>query len=216
MSNRERQPAAINETAFVGYPIKGRQVDIKRSVQVGEHRYAENGDTLRVGPRSAGAKPGPACYDHGGTDATVTDANMVLGRVGNRRLGGTSSPSRNWHKPPSAHGNELSVPDVFRMANGIVRVAVAQMASAIREITIERGHDPTEFTLVAFGGAGPMHATLLADEIGMREVFIPVFPGNLSALGLLASDQIHESVVTFLGRLNSLDLPHYYLPATHK
>tara|TARA_B100000686_G_scaffold133157_1_gene140124 strand:+ start:12021 stop:14066 length:2046 start_codon:yes stop_codon:yes gene_type:complete len=202
------QPAAINETAFVGYPIKGRQVDINTvGAGGGSIAYAENGDTLRVGPRSAGAKPGPACYDHGGTDATVTDANMVLGRVGNRRLGGSIQPKQELAQTAvSTLATELSVPDVFRMANGIVRVAVAQMASAIREITIERGHDPTEFTLVAFGGAGPMHATLLADEIGMREVFIPVFPGNLSALGLLASDQIHESVVTFLGRLNSLDL----------
>ena len=202
------RPAAINETAFIGYPIKGRQVDINTvGAGGGSVAYAENGDTLRVGPRSAGATPGPACYGHGGTEPTVTDANMVLGRIGNRRLGGAIQPNQELAQTAvKTLANQLGVTDVVRMANGIIRVAVAQMASAIREITIERGYDPTEFTLLAFGGAGPMHATLLADEIGMREVFVPVFPGNLSALGLLASDQIHESVVTFLGRLNSLDL----------
>ena len=201
-------PTSVNETAFVGYPIKGRQIDINTvGAGGGSVAFAEGADTLRVGPRSAGAVPGPACYGLGGTEPTITDANMVLGRIGTRRLGGAIEPD-----PALARGaveglaERLGVGGVVRMAEGIVRVAVAQMASAIREVTIERGHDPADFSLIAFGGAGPMHATVLAEDIGMSEVLIPGYPGNLSALGLLASDQIHELVRTFLGRLDSMDL----------
>ena len=178
-------PTSVNETAFVGYPIKGRQIDINTvGAGGGSIAYADGADTLRVGPRSAGAVPGPACYGLGGTEPTITDANMVLGRIGTRRLGGTIEPD------PALARNAieglaqcLGVDGVVRMADGIVRVAVAQMASAIREVTIERGYDPADFSLVAFGGAGPMHATVLAEDIGMSEVLIPAYPGNLSALG---------------------------------
>lgn len=202
------RPATINETAFIGYPIKGRQIDINTvGAGGGSIAYVESGNTLRVGPRSAGATPGPACYGHGGTEPTVTDANIVLGRIGNRRLGGAIKPDVDLARAAvDTLAERLGVANTVRMADGIIRVAVAQMASAIREITIERGYDPGDFTLVAFGGAGPMHATLLAEEIGMSEVLIPIFPGNLSALGLLASDQVYESVWTSLCQLDSLDL----------
>ena len=201
-------PTSVNETAFVGYPIKGRQIDINTvGAGGGSVAFAEGADTLRVGPRSAGAVPGPACYGLGGTEPTITDANMVLGRIGTRRLGGAIEPdpalARN---AVEGLAERLGVGGVVRMAEGIVRVAVAQMASAIREVTVERGHDPADFSLIAFGGAGPMHATVLAEDIGMSEVLIPGYPGNLSALGLLASDQVHEMVRTFLGRLDSMDL----------
>ena len=197
----------VNETAFLGYPIKGRQVDIITvGAGGGSIAYAEAADTLMIGPRSAGAQPGPACYGHGGREATVTDANMVLGRAGDRRLGGAITPDVKLARAVVGNlAQRLGVKDIVRMADGIVRIAVAQMASAIREITVERGYDPAEFTLLPFGGAGPMHATLLAEEIGMSEVLVPIFPGNLSALGLLASDQIHETVRTFLARLDGLD-----------
>jgi N-methylhydantoinase A len=202
------RPAMVNETAFIGYPIKGRQIDINTvGAGGGSIAYAENGDTLKVGPRSAGARPGPACYGHGGSEPTVTDANMVLGRIGDRRLGGTIIPDvRLAQAAVGSLAKRLGVDDSERMADGIVRLAVAQMASAIREITVERGYDPADFVLMPFGGAGPMHATILAEEIGMSEVLVPIHPGNLSALGLLASDQVYEAVRTHLARLDSLDL----------
>ena len=201
-------PKSVNETAFVGYPIKGRQIDINTvGAGGGSIAWADGADTLRVGPRSAGATPGPACYGLGGTEPTITDANLVLGRIGTRRLGGAIEPDPGLARDAvEGLAERLGVEGVVRMADGIVRVAVAQMASAIREVTIERGYDPADFTLVAFGGAGPMHATVLAEDIGMSEVLIPRFPGNLSALGLLASDQVHEMVRTFLGRLDSINL----------
>ena len=193
------RPATSTESAFMGYPIKGRQIDINTvGAGGGSIAYVEGGSVLNVGPRSAGADPGPACYGKGGTEPTVTDANVVLGRVGHRPLGGAIrlDPER----------ARVAVADVATMAEGIVRLVVAEMANAIREISIERGYDPARFTLVPFGGAGPMHATRIAAELGMRRVLVPLDPGNLSALGLLVSDQRREHVRTFLAPLANLDL----------
>jgi len=200
-------PSMVTEVNFQGYPIKGRQVDIHTvGAGGGSIAQAESAGILRVGPRSAAAHPGPACYGLGGSAATVTDANMVLGRLGARTLGQSIVPDRELAVAAVTRlASELGVDGATRMAEGIVAIAVAQMASAIREITVERGHDPADFTLLAFGGAGPMHATQVARELGMSRVLIPVFPGNLSALGLLASDQVHEEVCTFLHRLQALD-----------
>ena len=199
--------ATVNETAFAGYPIKGREVAINTvGAGGGSVAYVEAGSTLQVGPRSAGAEPGPACYGRGGTEPTVTDANVVLGRLGTRVLGGSIRPDpERARRAVGALAEKLGVANVEAMAEGIVRIAVAQMANAIREISIERGYDPSDFVLLAFGGAGPMHATQIADEIGMREILIPILPGNLSALGLLASDQSYERVRTFLALLSALD-----------
>ena len=200
-------PASVNETAFAGYPIKGREVAINTvGAGGGSVAYVEAGNTLRVGPRSAGAEPGPVCYGRGGTEPTVTDANVVLGRLGTRLLGRAIRPNPDLARQAvEALAARLGVASIETMAEGIVRIAVAQMANAIREISIERGYDPSDFVLLAFGGAGPMHATQIADEIGMREILVPILPGNLSALGLLASDQSYERVQTFLARLSTLD-----------
>jgi N-methylhydantoinase A len=159
---------------------------------------------LQVGPRSAGAAPGPAAYGLGGTEPTVTDANVVLGRIGGaRRLGGSIEID-----PARARAAVAALADrmgrglgVEQVADGIVTLAVARMTSAIREISIQRGHDPRDFTLIAFGGAGPMHALALADEIGLPRVLVPRHPGNFSALGLLASDIKHDDVRTRVGPL---------------
>lgn len=202
------RPSTATETAFAGYPIKGPQISINTvGAGGGSIAYLDAGRILQVGPRSAGATPGPACYGRGGLEPTVTDANLLLGRIGTaRRLGGSIRlDPRRAHEAVVELGRRLGIADARRMAEGIVRIAVARMASAIREITIEQGHDPAGFTLVAFGGAGPMHATQVAEELGIREVLVPIFPGNLSALGLLASDQRHERVRTFLRRLATLD-----------
>ena len=194
------RPATSTESAFMGYPIKGRQIDINTvGAGGGSIAYVEGGSVLKVGPRSAGADPGPACYGKGGTEPTVTDANVVLGRVGHRPLGGAIRLDPERARVAVADlATRLGIPDVETMAEGIVRLVVAEMANAIREISIERGYDPARFTLVPFGGAGPMHATRIAAELGMRRVLVPLDPGNLSALGLLVSDQRREHVRTFL------------------
>jgi N-methylhydantoinase A len=160
--------------------------------------------SLQVGPRSAGAAPGPAAYGLGGTEPTVTDANVVLGRIGaRRRLGGAIAldPARARAAVAALAAALAGGMAVETLADGIVRIAVARMTSAIREISIQRGHDPRDFTLVAFGGAGPMHALALADEIGIPRVLVPRHPGNFSALGLLASDVKHDDVRTRVGLL---------------
>jgi N-methylhydantoinase A len=157
-----------------------------------------------VGPRSAGAAPGPAAYGLGGEAATVTDANVVLGRLGTtRRLGGVIAldPARGRQAVAALAARQGTRLTTEALAEGIVRIAVARMASAIREISIQRGHDPRDFTLIAYGGAGPMHAAALAEEIGLPSVLVPLHPGNFSALGLLASDVKHDDVRTRVGPL---------------
>ena len=202
------RPATSTESAFMGYPIKGRQIDINTvGAGGGSIAYIEGGSVLKVGPRSAGADPGPACYGKGGAEPTVTDANVVLGRVGHRPLGGAIRLDPERARVAVADlATRLGIADVETMAEGIVRLVVAEMANAIREISIERGYDSARFTLVPFGGAGPMHATQIAAELGMRRVLVPLDPGNLSALGLLVSDQRREHVRTFLAPLANLDL----------
>jgi len=144
---------------------------------------------LRVGPRSAGAKPGPACYGRGGTEPTVTDANLVLGRIDPDWFAGGSvtldTDAAATALARLAAGLGL---DAVPMAEGICDVANAKMAQAIRTITVSRGIEPREFTLVAFGGAGPMHAVFLARELGISEVVVPRFPGAFSAWGMLQTD----------------------------
>jgi N-methylhydantoinase A len=187
------QAASVSETAFAGYPIKGREVAINTvGAGGGSIAYMEAGRTLQVGPRSAGAEPGPACYGRGGIEPTVTDANVVLGRLGLRLLGGVIRPDfGRANGAVKALADRLGVASVEEMAEGIVRIAVAQMANAIREISIERGYDPSEFVLFPFGGAGPMHgADRRRDRHGRDPGADPA--GQLSALGLLASDQRYE------------------------
>lgn len=154
----------------------------------GSIAYAESG-ALRVGPRSAGAQPGPACYGRGGTEPTVTDANAVLGRVdpdwfagGRMRLDIAAA-----HDAVGLLAAEFGM-DAPAMAEGILDIANAKMAQAIRTLTVEHGREPADFALVAFGGAGPMHAEAIARELGVSEVIIPEFPGAFSAWGMLGSD----------------------------
>ncbi len=201
------QPATVTEVAFAGYPIKGMQICINTvGAGGGSIAFNEAGNTLRVGPLSAGAEPGPACYGRGGTEPTVTDANVVLNRIGtNRRLGGHIKLDRDRAVQAVARlAGDVGVADIKHLAEGIIRIAVTRMASAIREITIEKGHNPSDFALMAFGGAGPMHGTDLAEELGISEVVVPIHPGNLSALGLTASDQKYDLVRTWVRPLAAI------------
>src|SRR5687767_146631 len=201
----ELAPAMTSDSMVGAFPVKAAQLDIHTvGAGGGSIAWLDVDGSLQVGPRSAGASPGPAAYGRGGTEPTVTDANVVLGRIGGaRRLGGTIGID-----PVAARaaivdlaarmGGRLSIE---ALAEGIITLAVARMTSAIREISIQRGRDPRDFTLIAFGGAGPMHALALAEEIGLPRVLVPRHPGNFSALGLLASDIKHDDVRTRVGPL---------------
>jgi len=191
------------ETVVAGVPIKLPMVDVHTvSAGGGSIAWADAGGALRVGPHSAGAEPGPAAYDKGGEEPTVTDANLYLGYLADgARLGGEVVLRRELSREAlSALGKRLGLgPE--EAALGIVRVANAQMARALRVISVERGLDPREFALFAFGGAGGMHACALADELGMRTVLVPRAGGVLSALGLAISDLRRDYVRPHLAAL---------------
>jgi N-methylhydantoinase A len=202
---RDLTPLATSDGMVGAFPVKVPQIDMHTvGAGGGSLAWLDVDGSLQVGPRSAGANPGPAAYGLGGREPTVTDANVVLGRIGSaRRLGGsiTLEAARAHQAVAELADRTGGTLTVEALAEGIVRIAVARMTSAIREISIQRGHDPRDFTLVAFGGAGPMHALALADEIGILRVLVPRHPGNFSALGLLASDIKHDDVRTRVGPL---------------
>ncbi len=202
---RELTPLMTSDGMIGAFPVKVPQLDM-HSVGAGGGSIAwlDVDGSLQVGPRSAGAVPGPAAYGLGGSAPTVTDANVVLGRIGTtRRLGGSIAidPARARQTLADLAAGLGASLTVEALAEGVIRIAVARMTSAIREISIQRGHDPRDFTLIAFGGAGPMHALALAEEIGLPRVLVPRHPGNFSALGLLASDIKHDDVRTRVGPL---------------
>jgi N-methylhydantoinase A len=171
-------------------PVSIAMLDI-RTVGAGGGSIAwiDPGGALKVGPRSAGADPGPACYGLGGTEPTVTDANVVLGRLGRRTLlaGRLELDPELARTALERVGAPLGL-DAVRAASGMIRICVANMAAEIRAITAERGVDPREYALLAGGGGGPLHAALIAREFGIREVIVPPHPGLLSAGGLVLSD----------------------------
>jgi N-methylhydantoinase A len=167
--------------------------------------WLDSGGVLRVGPRSAGADPGPACYGQGGTDATVTDANVVLGYIDpDHYLGGSVKLDRN-----RAEAAVSEIADALRMsveeaALGITRVTNANMVRAIKRMTTQRGRDPRDYSLVAFGGAGGLHGGMLVRELGMRELVVPMYPGVLSACGLVSANLEYHYTATVLARLEDL------------
>ena len=179
------------ERMVEGYPARIPMIDIV-TVGAGGGSLAcvDEGGVLKVGPRSAGAKPGPACYCRGGEEPTVTDANLILGKLNPKRiLGGRMSIDEKRSilaiKKAICQKTDLSIEDA---AAGIVTVVNSNMVRAIRMVSVERGYDPRQFTLVAFGGAGPLHACEVAEEIGIRQVLFPPSPGTLCSLGLLMAD----------------------------
>jgi N-methylhydantoinase A len=165
----------------------------------GSIAWRDAGGALRVGPRSAGAEPGPACYGRGGTDPTVTDADLLLGWLDadSPLAGGVRLDREAAKRAVESLANDLGLA-VEEAAAGIARVASTEMAQAVRVVTVERGIDPREMALVAFGGAGPLHATQIADELGMRRVIAPIASGVLSALGLVVSERRRDVVESVL------------------
>jgi N-methylhydantoinase A len=200
------RPEVARETSLDGFPLLSPVVNIHTiGAGGGSIAHVEAGG-LRVGPRSAGAFPGPACYGRGGTDATVTDAHLVLGRIDpNYFLGGKMvldvEAAFAALEPVAA---ELGF-DVLRLAEGIVDITNAKMADAIRTLTVERGISPRDFKLVSFGGAGSLHAAFLARELGIREVIVPAAAGTFSAWGMLQADLRHDVSRSFYRRLAEID-----------
>jgi N-methylhydantoinase A len=180
-----------------GYMLKVPAIDVAEvGTGAGSIAWIDGGGLLRVGPESAGARPGPACYGLGGTRPTITDANVVLGYLNPEHLAGgelklRADLAREAVERDVARPLGLSVIDAAR---GIREVANASMARAIRAVTIERGRDPRDFTLVAFGGSGPVHACDVAAALDIRRVLVPVAPGVFTAVGMLASDVEHHFV----------------------
>ena len=164
----------------------------------GSIAWADAGGALRAGPRSAGARPGPACYGHGGTEPTVTDANLLLRRLGDELAGGIRPDRAAAERAVGGLGRRLGL-DLLACARGIVDVANAEMVRALRVMTVERGVDPRDLALLAFGGAGGLHAAEIADALGMTRVLVPRASGVLAALGLVVSERRHDVQRSVLG-----------------
>lgn len=187
-----------------GYPLRTPCVDlVEIGAGGGSIAWLDSGGALRVGPRSAGAVPGPACYPEGGDQPTLTDANLLLGRLDPERfLGG-----RMRLRPDAARAAFARLGgEPVALAAGTVAVAVDAMAGALRLATVDKGYDPREFSLVVLGGAGPQHACAIAAEAGIRRVVIPPRPGLGSAQGLLVTDLKLESVLSWPGLLQAAPL----------
>jgi N-methylhydantoinase A len=190
-----------------GYPVMTPAVDlVEIGAGGGSIAWIDSGNKLRVGPQSAGAAPGPACYGLGGCDPTVTDANLVLGRLNPEFfLGGEIQLSVAAAEAAIAPVAERIGRGTVDAAMGIVEIADAAMVRALRLATVQRGHDPRGFALVAYGGAGPLHAVALAAEMGIPRVIVQPRPGLASALGLLVTDVRHEYALTRLERTERAD-----------
>jgi len=200
------QPEMTSETVLEGLPLLMSIVSIDTvGAGGGSIAWVEAGG-LRVGPHSAGSYPGPVCYSRGGTQPTVTDANLYLGRLGDDSLldGKMKLDSKATGSALTKLGTEIGLSD-RELAEGILAISNAKMADAMRTITVGQGVDPRDFTLVAFGGAGPMHAVELARELDMTQVLIPRFPGTFSAWGMLQSDIRHDLMVSHIGIMSTLD-----------
>ena len=191
-----------------GDPVMAPVVDI---VEVGAGggsvAWIDEAGALKVGPRSAGSAPGPICYGLGGTQPTITDANVVLGRLGAEEfLGGEMRLDAKAAEEGVANaiGKPLGL-DTRAAARAIVEIAVAKMSLAVRQVSVEKGYDPRDFALVASGGAGPLHAAMIARDLRIPKVIIPWFPSHFSAMGMLMADERHDAVRTYPEALERLD-----------
>ena len=202
---QDGEVAFARDTEMGGLAISVPMLDI-HSVGAGGGSvgWIDAGGALRVGPRSAGARPGPACYGTGGSEPTVTDANLVLGRLGSESLLGGGMPVDPEAARRAIH-DRLAAPlrlSVEQAAEGMIRVVNAAMTAAIGKLTVERGHDPREFALCPFGGAGPLHGAELAADLGIERTIVPLAPGVNSAVGLLMTNLREDRLATFVRRLD--------------
>ncbi|WP_159587226.1 hydantoinase/oxoprolinase family protein [Chelativorans xinjiangense] len=200
------EPSSSNEAELEGLPIQMSVVDIHVIGAGGGSIAWQEAGAVRVGPQSAGSVPGPACYGRGGTEPTVSDANLVLGRLDSSNFaGGSMSLDRDKAKAAvSELGRDFGL-STEEMAQGIIDIINAKMADAIRTITIRRGIDPRDFALVAYGGASPAQAAALAAQLDITEVIVPVMPGAFSAWGMLHTDVRHDFKMTYYGFWDQID-----------
>jgi N-methylhydantoinase A len=205
---RDGEAERTTEGVINERPIRTPMVDVETvGAGGGSIAWVDAGGALRIGPRSAGADPGPACYGKGGTAPTVTDANLVLGYIGeSTSLGGELSLDADAaYDALAGLAEDAGLDGALEAARGVYRVANANMTRAIRSVTVERGYDPRKFGLAAFGGAGPMHAASIADSLDIDKVVIPRGSGVLSAYGLLAADEKRDAVRTYQRSLDGVD-----------
>lgn len=202
--------AGVNATRLFGgggHVVRVPSIDIvEAGAGGGSIAWLDDSGALRVGPRSAGAEPGPVCYGHGGTEPTVTDANVVLGYMNPNAIAGSTLEI---HRDAAAAAIErqLAAPlglNLLEVAYGITQVANSAMTRVLRAVTTERGRDPRGFTLLAFGGAGPIHAAALAENMGISRLIVPLYPGLFSALGLLLADYRHDYIAAIATPLTSV------------
>lgn len=192
-----------------GYPIRTPVIDLGEiGAGGGSVAWIDPGGLLRVGPQSAGAIPGPVCYGQGGNQPTITDANLILGRLNpDNFLGGdiTLNTDAAKHAIYETCAQPLGL-SLDQAAHGIIEIANAAMVNAVRLVSVQRGFDPRDFVLVAFGGAGPVHANRIADELEVPTLMIPMSPGIFSATGLLVTDLKHDFSVTMIQLEEDLDV----------
>lgn len=201
-------PVVSTDITVGEYPVSIPMVDVHTiGAGGGSIAWIDAGGALRVGPKSAGADPGPICYGRGGTDPTVTDAHVVLGRIDPTRILSDGRSVREERIDAAIRSTMGEVIDQCAptIAEGIIDVANANMERALRVVSVERGLDPRDFALVAFGGAGPLHATTLARSIGIPAVLVPRTAGVLSALGLLITDLSHELSTSMVRKCETVD-----------
>ena len=201
------RPSLTTEGAVGRFAVKVPMVDvITVGTGGGSIAWVSPEGTLKVGPRSAGASPGPVCYGQGGTEPTTTDAFLLLGHIPGHLLGGEipldrDAAARVYERLAGSVGLTLDA-----CAAGVLEIAAWNQANAIRQVTVKRGLDVRDFDLCAFGGSGPLTACRLIDILGLRTVFVPRDPGNLSAFGLLATDLRSDHVQTLVRRHDQLDV----------
>ena len=202
------QVPVLYQGSVVGLPIQTPWVDV-RSIGAGGGSIAHvgAGGLLHVGPQSAGAVPGPACYGRGGTEPTVTDAAVVLGMLPVELAGGVELSRDRAEAALAPLAGRLGFDSAADVARGTLHIAAAAMADAIRSITVEQGRDPREAALVVFGGAGPLFGTLMADELDVDTIVVPALAGNFSAWGLLGADLAQTASRTRLIRLGNGAVP---------
>lgn len=205
----DNEPFSTTRGTLAGYPVLLPMLDLVTiGAGGGSIAWLDNGGGLKVGPRSAGSVPGPACYGQGGENPTVTDANLLCGRLnGDFFLNGDRVLRRDLAE--RAMREKIAGPlgmSVEEAALGVLAIAEAHMVNAIKLVSVQRGIDPRDFTLIGFGGAGPLHAVNLAEAISMEKVLIPAAPGNVSASGLLAAAVRHDLVRTRVEPLASADM----------
>src|SRR5699024_9222973 len=201
-------PQFTTSSEIEDYPIHVPMVEMHTiGSGGGSIAWIDSGGALRVGPSSAGANPGPVCYGKGGTEPTVSDANAILGRLNpDSILGGKMKmnleDARNAVEEKIAEPLGLSVEEA---AEGILKVVNANMVRGIRVVSVEKGHDTRDFSLLAFGGAGPLHAVDIAHELENKNVIVPLSPGINCATGMLIADVRHDYVNSFISTTSSID-----------